>query len=137
MTLFFVATIFKVRRTVLIPIFRVRIVSLTPAPLKAISVIWSLTPGLRGLVTVSELKHLVTVRAAESIMSFWVMPVTVNLNGLATEANCNHERTLKASIMPLIQLIGGITEDGSTITDPHAWNNIKTVLSMLATLSMT
>ncbi len=137
MTLFFVATIFKVRRTVLIPIFRVRIVSLTPAPLKVISVIWSLTPGLRGLVTVSELKHLVTVRAAESIMSFWVMPVTVNLNGLATEANCNHERTLKASIMPLIQLIGGITEDGSTITDPHAWNNIKTVLSMLATLSMT
>ncbi|EJZ48546.1 hypothetical protein ESCG_03486, partial [Escherichia sp. 1_1_43] len=37
-----------------------------------------------GLVTVSELKHSMTVTAAESIMSFWVLPVTVNLNGLAT-----------------------------------------------------
>ncbi|HEH6358603.1 TPA: hypothetical protein SHS77_000258 [Raoultella planticola] len=45
-------------------------------------------------------------------MSFWVLPVTVNLNGLATGAmkvNCDHERTLKATIIPLIQLIGGIT----------------------------
>ncbi|AXD45814.1 glutamate decarboxylase [Salmonella enterica] len=53
-----------------------------------------------------------TVTAAKSIMSFWVLPVTVNLNGLATGAmkvNCDHERTLKATIIPLIQLIGGIT----------------------------
>ncbi len=45
-------------------------------------------------------------------MSFWVLPVTVNLNGLATGAmkvNCDHETTLKASIISLIQLIGGIT----------------------------
>ena len=93
------------------PIFSVRAVSRTPAPLKAISVIWSLTPGLRAL-TVSELKHPMTVTAAKSIMSFWVLPVTVNLNGLATGAmkvNCDHERTLKATIIPLIQLIGGIT----------------------------
>ncbi len=44
-------------------------------------------------------------------MSFWVLPVTVNLNGLATGAmkvNCDHERTLKAGIITLIQLIGGI-----------------------------
>ncbi|EIQ34761.1 hypothetical protein SFK404_5627 [Shigella flexneri K-404] len=37
-----------------------------------------------------------TVTATESIMSFWVLPVTVNLNGLATGAmkvNCDHERT--------------------------------------------
>ncbi len=66
-----------------------------------------------GLVTVSELKHPVTVTAAESIMSFWVPPVTVNLNGLATGAmkvNCDLKRSLKASIIPLIQLIGGITQ---------------------------
>ncbi|APK96855.1 hypothetical protein RG62_24865 [Escherichia coli] len=53
-----------------------------------------------------------TVTAAKSIMSFWVLPVTVNLNGLATGAmkvNCDHERTLKVTIIPLIQLIGGIT----------------------------
>ncbi|STM79440.1 Uncharacterised protein [Escherichia coli] len=65
-----------------------------------------------GLVTVTELKYPVTVTAAESIMSFWVLPVTVNLNGLATGAmkvNCDHETTLKASIISLIQLIGGIT----------------------------
>ncbi|OVC32520.1 hypothetical protein UP91_27935, partial [Escherichia coli] len=46
-----------------------------------------------GLVTVSELKHSMTVTAAKSIMSFWVLPVTVNLNGLATGAmkvNCDH-----------------------------------------------
>ncbi|EFS5575534.1 hypothetical protein [Shigella sonnei] len=32
-------------------------------------------------------------------MSFWVLPVTVNLNGLATGAmkvNCDHERTTAA-----------------------------------------
>jgi hypothetical protein len=49
-------------------------------------------------------------------MSFWVLPVTVNLNGLATGAmkvNCDHERTLKATIIPLIQLIGGITDSGT------------------------
>ncbi|EFZ60936.1 hypothetical protein ECLT68_0022 [Escherichia coli LT-68] len=42
-----------------------------------------------------------TVTATESIMSFWVLPVTVNLNGLATGAmkvNCDHERTLKAGL---------------------------------------
>ncbi|MDZ9237177.1 hypothetical protein SNB01_14985 [Escherichia coli] len=46
-------------------------------------------------------------------MSFWVPPVTVNLNGLATGAmkvNCDLKRSLKASIIPLIQLIGGITQ---------------------------
>ncbi len=46
-------------------------------------------------------------------MSFWVLPVTVNLNGLAKtgamKVNCDHETTLKASIISLIQLIGGIT----------------------------
>ncbi|MCT7478107.1 hypothetical protein N5V81_25840 [Escherichia coli] len=45
-------------------------------------------------------------------MSFWVLPVTVNLNGLATRAmkvNSDHETTLKASIISLIQLIGDIT----------------------------
>ena len=45
-------------------------------------------------------------------MSFGVLPVTVNLNGLATgtmKVNCDHETTLKASIISLIQLIGGIT----------------------------
>ena len=65
-----------------------------------------------GLVTVTELKYPVTVTAAESIMSFWVLPVTVNLNGLATGAmkvNCDHERTLKVAIIPLIQLIGVMT----------------------------
>ena len=36
---------FKVRMTVLMPIFSVLAVSRTPAPLKAISVIFSLTPG--------------------------------------------------------------------------------------------
>ncbi|HEI2795720.1 TPA: hypothetical protein SI643_004571 [Escherichia coli] len=53
-----------------------------------------------------------TVTAAKSIMSFWVLPVTVNLNGLemgAMKVNCDHERTLKVIIIPLIQLIGGIT----------------------------
>lgn len=42
----------------------------------------------------------------------WVLPVTVNLNGLATGAmkvNCDHERTLKVAIIPLIQLIGVMT----------------------------
>jgi len=56
-----------------------------------------------GLVTVSELKHPVAVTAAESIMSFWVLPVTVNLNGLATGAmkvNSDLKRSLKASIYP-------------------------------------
>ena len=65
-----------------------------------------------GLVTVTELKYPVTVTAAESIMSFWVLPVTVNLNGLATgtmKVNCDHERTLKVAIIPLIQLIGVMT----------------------------
>ena len=65
-----------------------------------------------GLVTISELKYPVTVTTAESIMSFWALPVTVNLNGLATgamEVNCDHERTLKASIIHLIQLIGCFT----------------------------
>lgn len=45
-------------------------------------------------------------------MSFWVLPVTVNLNGLTTgtmKVDCNHERTLKAGIIHLIQLIGCIT----------------------------
>ncbi|EFW53297.1 hypothetical protein SD15574_0801 [Shigella dysenteriae 155-74] len=40
--------LFNVRMTVLMPIFSVRAVSRTPAPLKAISVIWFLTPGLRA-----------------------------------------------------------------------------------------
>ena len=35
-----------------------------------------------GLVTISELKYPVTVTTEESIMSFWALPVTVNLNGL-------------------------------------------------------
>ncbi len=39
---------FNVRMTVLIPIFSVLAVSRTPAPLNAISVICSLTPGLRA-----------------------------------------------------------------------------------------
>ncbi|EFP68340.1 hypothetical protein SD1617_5795, partial [Shigella dysenteriae 1617] len=39
---------FKVRMTVLMPIFSVLAVSRTPAPLKAISVISSLMPGLRA-----------------------------------------------------------------------------------------
>ncbi|AHA69065.1 Hypothetical protein Asd1617_06238 (plasmid) [Shigella dysenteriae 1617] len=39
---------FKVRMTVLMPIFSVLAVSQTPAPLKAISVISSLMPGLRA-----------------------------------------------------------------------------------------
>ena len=48
-----------------------------------------------GLVTVTELKYPVTVTAPESIMSFWVLPVTVNLNGLATGAmkvNCDQKK---------------------------------------------
>ena len=56
-----------------------------------------------GLVTVSELKYPVAVTAAESIMSFGVPPVTVNLNGLATGAmkvNSDLKRSLKASIYP-------------------------------------
>ncbi|EFP68439.1 hypothetical protein SD1617_5678 [Shigella dysenteriae 1617] len=39
---------FKVRMTVLMPIFSVLAVSRTPAPLKAISVISSLMPGLQA-----------------------------------------------------------------------------------------
>ena len=39
---------FKVRMTVLLPIFSVLAVSRTPAPLKAISVISSFIPGLRA-----------------------------------------------------------------------------------------
>jgi hypothetical protein len=39
---------FKVRMTVFIPILSVLAVSRTPAPLNAISVICSLTPGLRA-----------------------------------------------------------------------------------------
>ena len=64
-----------------------------------------------GLVTVSELKPPVTVTAEESIMSFLVLPVTINLNELtmgAMKVNCDYERTLNTSIIALIQLIGGI-----------------------------
>ncbi len=45
-------------------------------------------------------------------MSFGVLPVTVNLNGLATgtmKVNRDHETTCKSEYYILNQLIGGIT----------------------------
>ncbi len=95
------------------PIFSVRAVFANPGTVESHFSDLVFNSRFTGLVTVTELKYPVTVTAAESIMSFWVLPpMTVNLNGLATGAmkvNCDHETTLKASIISLIQLIGGIT----------------------------
>ena len=50
-----------------------------------------------GLVTVSELKHPETVTAVESIMSFWVPSVTVNL-GSAWKTEISHAKTVFCTI---------------------------------------
>ncbi|AHA65943.1 hypothetical protein Asd1617_03116 [Shigella dysenteriae 1617] len=103
---------FKVRMTVLMPIFSVLAVSRTPAPLKAISVIKLFNARLTGLISVSELKNAVAVTAARSVMAFRVLTMAVDLCRLTTRTmnvNAGHERTSKARIIHQIQLIRGIT----------------------------
>ncbi len=77
MTLFLVERVFKVRMTVLLP----NIANSSTVESHFSDLVFH--SRFTGLVTVSEQKHPVTVTAAKSIMSFWVLPVTVNLNGLA------------------------------------------------------
>ncbi|AHA68930.1 hypothetical protein Asd1617_06103 [Shigella dysenteriae 1617] len=80
--------------------------------MKAISVISSLMPGLRAVISVSELKNAVAVTAAKSVMAFRVLTMAVDLCRLTTRTmnvNAGHERTSKARIIHQIQLIRGIT----------------------------
>lgn len=54
----------------------------------------------------------VTVTASEPVMTFRVLPMTINLSRLTKgtmNVNASHERTLKASIIYQIQSIRGTT----------------------------
>lgn len=68
---------------VLMPIFSVLAVSRKPAWLNAISVICSLTPGLRaygltGFMGVGEQTHAVTVTTAKPVTAFRILPMRIN-----------------------------------------------------------
>ncbi|AHA68464.1 hypothetical protein Asd1617_05637 [Shigella dysenteriae 1617] len=103
---------FKVRMTVLMPIFSVLAVSRTPAPFEGHFSDQLFNARLTGLISVSELKNAVAVTAAKSVMAFRVLTMAVDLCRLTTRTmnvNAGHERTSKARIIHQIQLIRGIT----------------------------
>ena len=84
--------------TVLTPVFNVLVVSRTPALLKVISVLSIFNARLTGLISVSELKHAVTVTASKSVMAFRGLLMTTDLSRLTTgtmDVNADHKEHQK------------------------------------------
>lgn len=104
---------FKVRMTVLMPIFQCPGGIANPGAIEGHFSDQLFNARLTGLISVSELKNAVAVTAAKSVMAFRVLTMAVDLCRLTTRTmnvNAGHERTSKARIIHQIQLIRGITK---------------------------